>query len=56
MVVPFGPPDVFFDSPERSAARARLGIPDDVFLVLGSGILAPHRRFEELIEAMALPA
>ena len=53
VVVPFGPPDVFFDAPERSAARARLGIPDDVFLVLGSGILAPHRRFEELIEAMA---
>ena len=54
LVGPFGPPDVFFDAPERSAARARLGIPDDVFLVLGSGILAPHRRFEELIEAMAL--
>ena len=54
LVVPFGPPDVFFSSPQRSAARARLGIPDDVFLVLGSGILAPLRRFEELIEAMAL--
>ena len=54
VVVPFGPPDVFFDPPERSAARARLGIADDVFLVLGSGILAPHRRFEELIEAIAL--
>lgn len=54
VVVPFGPPDVFFDAPDRGAARARLGIPDDVFLVLGSGILAPHRRFEELIEAMAL--
>ena len=54
VVVPFGPPDVFFDSPERTAARSRLGIPDDVFLVLGSGILAPLRRFEELIEAMAL--
>lgn len=54
VVVPFGPPDVFFNAPDRSAARARLGIPDDVFLVLGSGILAPHRRFEELIEAIAL--
>ena len=53
LVVPFGPPEVFFSAPERSAARARLGIPDGVFLVLGSGILAPHRRFEELIEAMA---
>lgn len=54
VVVPFGPPEVFFSPPGRRAARARLGIPDDVFLVLGSGILAPHRRFEELIEAMAL--
>jgi glycosyltransferase involved in cell wall biosynthesis len=54
VVVPFGPPEVFFSPPERGTARARLGIPDDVFLVLGSGILAPHRRFEELIEAMAL--
>jgi glycosyltransferase involved in cell wall biosynthesis len=53
LVVPFGPPEVFFNAPERGAARARLRIPDDVFLVLGSGILAPHRRFEELIEAMA---
>jgi D-inositol-3-phosphate glycosyltransferase len=54
LVVPFGPPEAFFSPPDRSAARARLGIPDDVFLVLGSGILAPHRRFEELIEAIAL--
>ena len=54
VVVPFGPPEVFYNPPERSAARARLGIPDDVFMVLASGILAPHRRFEELIEAMAL--
>jgi D-inositol-3-phosphate glycosyltransferase len=53
VVVPFGPPEVFFSPPERSAARTRLGIADDVFLVLGAGILAPHRRFEELIEAMA---
>jgi glycosyltransferase involved in cell wall biosynthesis len=54
VVVPFGPPGGFFGVPDRSAARARLGVPDDVFLVLGSGILAPHRRFEELIEAIAL--
>jgi glycosyltransferase involved in cell wall biosynthesis len=54
VVVPFGPPDVFFSPPERRAARARLGLPDNVFLVLGAGILSPHRRFEELIEAMAL--
>jgi glycosyltransferase involved in cell wall biosynthesis len=36
------------------AARARLGIPDDVFLVVGSGILVEHRRFEDLIEAISL--
>jgi D-inositol-3-phosphate glycosyltransferase len=54
VVVPFGPPEHFFDPPERSAARTRLGIPDDVFLVVGSGILVPHRRFEDLIEAVAL--
>lgn len=49
-----GPADHFFDPPDRTAARARLGIPDDVFLVVGSGILVKHRRFEDLIEAMAL--
>jgi glycosyltransferase involved in cell wall biosynthesis len=54
VVVPFGPPGGFFSATDRSGARARLGIADDLFLVLGAGILAPHRRFEELIEAMAL--
>ena len=53
-VVPVGPAAHFFDSPDRAAARARLGIPDDVFLVVGSGILVAHRRFEDLIEAMSL--
>jgi glycosyltransferase involved in cell wall biosynthesis len=53
-VLGFGPPERFFDPPDRAAARARLGVPDDVFLVAGSGILVPHRRFEVLIEAMAL--
>jgi glycosyltransferase involved in cell wall biosynthesis len=56
LVVPVGPPDHFFDPPDRAAARARLGIPADVFLVVGSGILVGHRRFEDLIEAMALLA
>jgi D-inositol-3-phosphate glycosyltransferase len=53
-VVPVGPAAQFFDPPDRAAARARLGIPDDVFLVVGSGILVEHRRFEDLIEAMSL--
>jgi glycosyltransferase involved in cell wall biosynthesis len=54
LVVPVGPPMHFFDPPDRAAARARLGIPEDVFLVVGSGILVEHRRFEDLIDAMAL--
>ncbi|MFZ2114244.1 MAG: glycosyltransferase family 4 protein [Solirubrobacteraceae bacterium] len=53
-VVPVGPAAHFFDAPSREAARARLGIPDDVFLIVGSGILVEHRRFEDLIEAMLL--
>jgi D-inositol-3-phosphate glycosyltransferase len=56
LVVPVGPPHHFFDPPDRQAARARLGFPDDVFLLVGSGILVPHRRFEDLIEAMSLLA
>ncbi len=56
LVVPVGPPAHFFDPPDRAAARARLGIPDDVFLVVGSGILVEHRRFEDLVDAMSLLA
>ena len=56
LVVPVGPPAHFFDPPDRAAARARLGISDDVFLVVGSGILVEHRRFEDLIDAMSLLA
>jgi glycosyltransferase involved in cell wall biosynthesis len=52
VIVPFGPPEHFFDAPDHTEARARLGIDDDVFLVVGSGILVTHRRFEDLIEAM----
>lgn len=56
LVEAFGPPPHFFERTDRAAARARLGISDDVFLVLGSGILVKHRRFEDLIEAMSLLA
>lgn len=54
LVLPVGPPEHFFSPPERSAARERLGIEQDVFLVVGSGVLVEHRRFEDLIEAIAL--
>jgi glycosyltransferase involved in cell wall biosynthesis len=54
--VPVGPPAHFFDPPERAAARSRLGIADDVFLLAGVGTLVEHRRFEDLVEAMSLLA
>ncbi len=44
----------FFDAPERAEARRSLGLGDDVFLALGAAILFPHRRFEDLVEAVAL--
>jgi glycosyltransferase involved in cell wall biosynthesis len=56
LIVPVGPPAHFFDPPERAAARARLGIPDDVFLVVGMGTLVEHRCFDDLIEATSLLA
>lgn len=54
VVVPVGPPPRFFDPPARQAARERLGIEDDAFLVLAAGVLVVHRRLEPLIEAMSL--
>jgi glycosyltransferase involved in cell wall biosynthesis len=56
LVVPVGPPAHFFDPPDRAAARSRLGIPDEVFLLVGVGTLVEHRRFEDLVEAMSLLA
>lgn len=55
-IVPVGPPEHFFDPPERAEARARLGVPEDAFLVVGMGTLVEHRRFGDLIEAIALLA
>jgi D-inositol-3-phosphate glycosyltransferase len=56
VVVPVGPPEHFFDPPDRRAARARLGIADDAFLVVGMGTLVEHRRFDDLITAVSLLA
>jgi glycosyltransferase involved in cell wall biosynthesis len=48
-----GPPDVFFHVPERAGARRRLGVGEDTFLAAAIGILFPHRRFEDLVQAVA---
>src|SRR5262249_41993896 len=52
-----GPPDEFYDPPDRALARSRLGLGESDFLAVALGILFPHRRFEDLITAVAgLPA
>ncbi|MGA7705674.1 MAG: glycosyltransferase family 4 protein [Solirubrobacteraceae bacterium] len=56
LLLPVGPPAHFFDPPARAAARARLGIAEDAFLVVGMGTLVEHRYFDDLIEASALLA
>jgi glycosyltransferase involved in cell wall biosynthesis len=53
-IVRSGPARFFFDPPPRAVARERLGVSERVFLAVGAGILFPHRRFEDLIEAVAL--
>jgi glycosyltransferase involved in cell wall biosynthesis len=52
-IVRSGPAQWFFDPPPRAEARARLGVDEGAWLVAGVGILLPHRRFEDLIEAIA---
>ncbi len=56
LLLPVGPPTHFFDPPPRAEARARLGIAEDVFLVVGMGTLVEHRCFDDLIEASGLLA
>jgi glycosyltransferase involved in cell wall biosynthesis len=43
-----------FDPERRQLTRARLGLPDDAFVVGGIGRLAPGKRFDVLIRALAL--
>jgi D-inositol-3-phosphate glycosyltransferase len=50
-IVRSGPQRAFFDAPARDRARAELGMEPSAFTALGVGILFPHRRFEDLIEA-----
>jgi glycosyltransferase involved in cell wall biosynthesis len=52
-IVRSGPAAYFYDAPPRAEARARVGI-DSLPLAVGVGILAPHRRLEDLVEAAAL--
>lgn len=54
VVLPMGPPLRFFEPPERTSARKRLGVGDGVFQVVAFGMLVNHRRLEHLIDAMAL--
>jgi glycosyltransferase involved in cell wall biosynthesis len=54
VVLGIGPPTHFFHPPPRGTARERLGIRDDAFLVLAVGVLAEHRRYETLVEAVSL--
>ena len=56
LLLPVGPSTHFFDPPQRAAARARLGVAEDVFLVVGMGTLVEHRCFDDLIEATSLLA
>ncbi|QBJ90607.1 glycosyltransferase [Streptomyces seoulensis] len=42
-----------FDPERRTRVRAQLGIPEDAFVIGGIGRLAPGKRFDILIEALA---
>lgn len=52
-VVRSGAAEKFFTDVDRDGARARLGLTEDDFMVLGVGILMPYRRFEDLVDAVA---
>ena len=54
VIIQSGAAAKFFDAPAKAEARARLGIPEDEFAVLGVGILVSYRRHEDLIRAIGL--
>ena len=51
--VPAPPADHFFDPPDRDGARRMLGVGQGTFLALGVGVMNPHRRFEDFVDALA---
>jgi len=53
-IVRSGPSERFFDAPDRAEARRRLGVAPDAFRVLAFAIFFPHRRFEDVVDAVAL--
>lgn len=53
-IIRSGPALKFFEPRDRVAARESLGLTDADFLALTVGILVPYRRFEDLIEAIAI--
>lgn len=48
------PADAFFSPPPRSEARAQFAVLPSTFLVLGVGVMNPHRRFEDLVDAIGV--
>jgi glycosyltransferase involved in cell wall biosynthesis len=53
-VIRIGCAEHFYDPPDRAAARARWELSDDQFVVAALALLLPYRRFEDLIDAIAL--
>src|SRR4051794_27542922 len=52
-IVRSGPKPRFFEPPSLESARAAVGVPEGVPLAVAMGIMFPHRRFEDLVEAIA---
>lgn len=52
-IIRSGAAEKFFDAPDKATARRELGIAEGTLLVLGVGILAPYRRFTDLVSAVA---
>lgn len=54
VVIRSGPAAHFFTAPTRAEARKTLNIPGDVFFALGFGVIYEYRRFEDMVEAIAM--